>query len=305
MCGSHGFISVYKISIFLYTIAINIDLLYFKEYGNNYSFFLFWHLLWLVRIFFALRFSPPLLHSILWECVCVCVFCVCVWVVCLWFDVSASARTNSQKRGAPHFLRVFNGTVWSSKHHNTAAWRVSGSGFVCLFSSDLNKRIFFRERVRLPPCLLPVRFKRQTSTEAAVAAAILFLFAFAGGMDNKPVLGWTCVCAIDFVCFLFCLLNVICCHLTHGWRLVLYSLLFCFGSLSFELSLLSSKWAFAWQNLVGLENVVVATAWRFAEECVCMENNSTRHLESILESTKQKEWVWNVNFFFNAMFLYC
>lgn len=33
------FISVYKISIFLYTIAINIELLYFKEYGNNYSFF--------------------------------------------------------------------------------------------------------------------------------------------------------------------------------------------------------------------------------------------------------------------------
>lgn len=58
------FISVYKISIFLYTIAINIELLYFKEYGNNYSFFTFCSDTCVMFVFSencsVLRFSPSL-----------------------------------------------------------------------------------------------------------------------------------------------------------------------------------------------------------------------------------------------------
>lgn len=75
----------YKISIFLYTIAINIDLLYFKEYGNNYSFFLFWHLLCLVRI--SVRSTILSLSAVycIRVCMCesVCLF-VCVRVFRVW-----------------------------------------------------------------------------------------------------------------------------------------------------------------------------------------------------------------------------
>lgn len=130
------FISVYKISIFLYTIAINIELLYFKEYGNNYSFF-FCSDTCLMFLFISencsvVRSTILSLSAVYCMHVCVCVS-ECVLCTCVRFDVSTSA---SGRRGS-HFLRVLR-----VPFSNTLP--LLPVDLVCLFSSDLNKRIFFR-----------------------------------------------------------------------------------------------------------------------------------------------------------------
>lgn len=94
-----------------------------------------------------------------------------------------------------------------------------------MFSSDLNKRIFFRASARFPECA--------SVSPPEADAAILFVFVFVG-MVNKRFASEGYRLCYAFPIVFFCLLNVICCQLT--WMeisFVLITVVFLlFGSLS-------------------------------------------------------------------------